>query len=385
MKAARLAIISTHPIQYNAPLFEQLANNGKLQVKVFYTWSQSQTGAKYDSGFGRVINWDIPLLSGYDYEFVENVSPAPGTGHFKGIDNPQLIEKVAGFEPTTILLFGWAFKSHLALMRHFKGKVPILFRGDSTLLNESGLLKKTARRIFLTWVYRYVDYALYVGANNKDYFLKHGLKEKQLVLAPHAVDNNRFFANGEQLQKDVVEWRSELGLSDKDFVVLFAGKLEDNKNPFLILEAAEQLKDEHVKFVIVGNGELEGKLKETAAANKNVIFVDFQNQGKMPLVYRLGDAFILPSQSETWGLAINEAMACGRAVIASDRCGGAIDLIENGYNGYVFPHANVEGLVTAVREVKKNHAEMGRRSADRIKKWSFDNIVYAIEGLVAKL
>ena len=58
----------------------------------------------------------------------------------------------------------------------------------------------------------------------------------------------------------------------------------------------------------------------------------------MPAVYRLGTIFVLPSigANETWGLAVNEAMACGCAILVSDRVGCATDLVRNGENGYIF-------------------------------------------------
>ena len=168
----RLAIVTTHPIQYNAPLFELLSQRKKITIKVFYTWGETVIEKKYDPGFGKVIEWDIPLLDGYDYEFAENIANDKGSHHFKGIDNPHIIEAIEQFKPDAVLVYGWSFKSHLKIMRHFKNKVPVLFRGDSTLLDERGLLSSLKRNLFLRWVYRHVDVALYVGKNNFDYFRK---------------------------------------------------------------------------------------------------------------------------------------------------------------------------------------------------------------------
>ncbi|MGB3547223.1 MAG: hypothetical protein WBA17_09630, partial [Saprospiraceae bacterium] len=85
----KLAIVTTHPIQYNAPLFKLLASRKKLSLRVFYTWSQAADTVK-DRTFDRDIKWDIPLLEGYDYEFVQNISKKPGSHHFFGIDCPAL-------------------------------------------------------------------------------------------------------------------------------------------------------------------------------------------------------------------------------------------------------------------------------------------------------
>src|ERR1700744_5873743 len=102
----RVVIISTHPIQYNAPLFKLLSERKNVQVKVFYTWGQAQTKV-YDPGFGKEREWDIPLLDGYDYEFIENTSAKPGSHHFNGIINPGLIKKIETYNPDDILVIGW--------------------------------------------------------------------------------------------------------------------------------------------------------------------------------------------------------------------------------------------------------------------------------------
>ena len=70
----KLAVISTHPLQYNAPWFRLLATGINLHPKVFYTWSQVEENAKYDAGFGKLFKWDIRLLEGYAYKFVNNIA-----------------------------------------------------------------------------------------------------------------------------------------------------------------------------------------------------------------------------------------------------------------------------------------------------------------------
>ena len=336
---SRLAIITSHPIQYNAPLFALLAQETDIELMVFYTWGESCLGEKYDPDFGKVIEWDIPLLDGYNYTFVNNTSSDPGSHHFKGIINPSLNQEIEAWQPDSIWIWGWAFDSHLKVMRHFKGKVPVWFRGDSTLLDEpKGFsLRTIARRIFLTWVYRHVDKSFYVGTHNKAYFKKHGLKESQLVYAPHAVDNDRFSDESGEKTNHAWEWRKELGYSESDLVILFAGKFEPKKNPKFILELSKQISSPNVKFLMVGNGILEGKLKSDTRNDSRFLFIDFQNQSQMPILYRVADFFVLPSlgPGETWGLAINEALATGTKVLASEYCGGAIDLI-NDHNGLVF-------------------------------------------------
>jgi glycosyltransferase involved in cell wall biosynthesis len=383
----KIAIISTHPIQYNAPLFRVLSQNEEFSCKVFYTWSQSEQPV-FDPGFGIERSWDIPLLEGYDFKFVENSSKKPGTRHFKGIVNPGLIAELNKYGPDAILIFGWSFHSHLACMRHFKGKVPILFRGDSTLLDEQPGLKKIFRRIFLTWVYRHIDYALYVGQHNKVYFLAHGLKNDQLVFAPHAVDNQRFSENAATYESEAAEWREKLGIKSTDMVVLFAGKLEDKKDPWFLLRMAKMVPDPTIKFLIIGNGHLEKDLKSAASAEPRIIFLDFQNQSSMPLVYRLADIVVLPSvRNETWGLAINEAMVCERPVITSDKVGCSPDLVIQGQTGWTFEpgekgESDIASLLNQLCHDRRDLKKVGIQAFNRVKEYSYEAIVDSISNLI---
>lgn len=379
----KLAIVTSHPIQYNAPWFRLLAASGRVMVKVFYTWEQSQTGAKYDPGFGKVIEWDIPLLNGYEYTFVKNISTQPGSHHYKGIVNPTLIQEVKNWNAETLLVIGWSFKSHLQCMRYFHGKIPVLFRGDSTLLDEQPGLRLFARRLFLRWVYSHINFALYTGVNNRQYFEKHGVRGRRLVFAPHAIDNNRFGGDRDQHEAEARAWRKELGIADNNLVVLFAGKLEPKKNPALLIQIAAGIKNQNIQFLIVGNGRQEEMLRQAAAGDQRIIFLDFQNQQRMPVLYRVADVFILPSvgPGETWGLAVNEAMACSRAVMVSNKTGCAPDLVKENENGIVFNPDDSGKCINFLQSMLANRQrlrEMGQESARIISAFSYEKIVSAI-------
>lgn len=378
----KLAIISTHPIQYNAPLFKMMNFSEVIQPKVFYTWSQSEKEV-IDKDFGKTIKWDIPLLDGYEYEFVNNVSKNPGTHHFKGIDNPGLTEAIRDWGAEALLVYGWNFKSHLNVMRHFKRKIPVFFRGDSTLLDETSGIKKIMRRIFLRWFYRHIDYAFYVGTNNKHYFEKHGIPESNLFFAPHSIDNDRFYDKSGEHRKKAENLRIQEGIPASKILVTFVGKFVPKKDPLLLLRAAKNAACDHLEFLFVGNGVLEDQMRIEALGRKNIHFMDFRNQSEMPAIYYMSDVVCLPSQGpgETWGLVINEAMACERAVIASDKCGCAIDLIKNGRNGFMFTSRNKDELVEklALLEEIDTVKAMGQESMEIIQSWSYEKTVKGFE------
>lgn len=382
MNKHKLAIITTHPVQYYAPLFALLAKQNSLEIKVFYTWQQGS--ARYDRDFGKDVQWDIPLLEGYDYCFVSNKNKT-GRG-FWDVKNPDLVKLIETWQASAVLVIGWNYLSHLKAMLHFKKRISVLFRGDSTLLDETAGLKQLLRRVFLHWVYRHIDYALYVGAANKAYLLKHGLQEKQLLFTPHAVDNKRFATINAMHESFIRNTRDTFGITDDDIAIVFCGKLLPKKNPLLLAEAVQEMNNDHLHVIFVGDGVLETKLKEAIAGNCTMHLLPFQNQSMMPAVYRLGNIFCLPSAGpgETWGLAVNEAMACGRAVLVSDKAGCAADLVKDDENGYVFRSNDKEDFKKQLSKLLNNKtrlASMGKASEAIIQQWNFEAIAKAVTNL----
>jgi glycosyltransferase involved in cell wall biosynthesis len=383
MKPVDLAVISTHPIQYYAPIFQTLARSENVRPRVFFTWSQTADAQIPDAGFGRVVSWDIPLLEGYEFEFVPNTARRPGTEHFWGLQNPGLNRAIERWGADAVLVFGWNSAAHLRALLHFKGRIPVFFRGDSTLLDQQPGWRRLARRRLLSWVYRHIDVAIAVGSNNRDYFRWCGVPQDRITFAPHAIDTGRFADPDEAHARRAAELRESLGIAAGARVLLFAGKLIAKKDPRLLLESFLACPAPG-HLVFVGNGALESELRQRAAGRPNVHFLPFQNQRAMPAVYRLGDVFVLPSRGpgETWGLAINEAMASGRPVIASSKAGATRDLVLDGVNGWVFESGNLQQLAAAIQDALTCDTQrlrtLGTTAQCESVRWS---VVEAAEGI----
>jgi glycosyltransferase involved in cell wall biosynthesis len=380
----KLAIVTTHPVQYNVPWIARLAEKD-IAVKVFYTYEQSSAGGIFDTGFGKDIKWDIPLLDGYEYEFIRNTARNPGLERFFGIVNPGLIGKIEAWQPDVLLVIGWNYYSHLQVMRHFHGRTPIYFRGDSVLLHERVGWRKMARRLFLTWVYRHVDYVFYVGVNNKSYFLRHGVGSSKLIFSPQAIDVERFAQPDELYKCQAEEWKRQLGIPAGNLTVLFAGKMIKVKNPSFVIDLAKACRDLPLSFVLVGDGGLKEEMKTLAADIPNVYFVDFQNQSVMPSIYRIGDVFIMPSLSETWGMGINEAMACGIPVMASDQVGCAADLVLENKTGITFQLDEMEKCVYFLHRLLDHPAHLAEMSNCAIALIQFFSFSHSVESMYRTL
>jgi glycosyltransferase involved in cell wall biosynthesis len=372
--ALKLALIVSHPIQYYVPLYQRLARRQDLVIKVFFTWHAGTSPVK-DRGFNRPVAWDIPLTDNYDFELVPNTSPDPGTHHFFGLRNPTLVRRVNKWGPDVVHITGYAWCSHVLAMRAFyKMGLPVLFRGDSHLLNavRTGPRWWCKRRV-LKRVFSWPTGFLVVGTANRRYYETFGVEPSRQFACTHSVDVGRFAEPAERYEQEARQWRRDLSIPDEACVVLFSGKFEDIKRPMELMQAFQALSNRQSILVLVGNGELDAQIK-AIAFNDPMRFriLPFQNQSRMPIVYRLGDLFVLPSGSETWGIAVNEAMACGRPILVSDKVGCAADVVDVSC-GRIFQWDQPSSLITALSELttdRRKLAEMGRSAEKRA--WLFD-------------
>lgn len=365
----RLAVIVTHPIQYYSPLYQRLAGRTDLECKVFFTWHAGGR-AKHDPGFKRDVQWDIPLTNDYDVELLTNNSRTPGSNRFWGIQNPKLVERVNEWSPDAVHITGYKYRSHLSAMHGFyRRKVPVLFRGDSHLLDQPKGVKWLLKKALLRRVYSWAAACLYVGQNNYDYYMQIGVPKSKLFYCPHCIDVPRFSEPDTQWASDARQWRSQLGIPNTAKVVLYAGKFEPRKRPLQLMNAVLSIDDPNLVILMVGDGPLANEVYAVAQRSPDRARVlSFQNQTRMPAVYRMGDIVALPSAfGETWGLAVNEAIACGRRVLLSDKVGGAPDLIKSCADGATFACADWNDFRLKLKELlsyKNNRNYLFRRARE---------------------
>lgn len=390
----RLAVVLSHPVQYYSPWFAYIASNSAIDLRVFYLWDFG-VERRHDRGFGVDLQWDVPLLDGYESEFVPNRSGDPGTHRMFGLDNPEIVNRLRAWGPDAILLFGYTFATHLRVMLSPRFRsVPLLLRGDShDLARISGLRASVTRAIRMLLFRRFAAF-LAVGRANTDYLQASGVPASKIYFSPHCVDNGRFQHAAATAGGDAADWKRELGIDSGAPVILFAGKFEEKKRPLDLLAAFETACAElrsrgntQPVLLFVGAGPLENELKARAAdrIGRSVFFAPFENQSRMPVVYAAANVLALPSygNSETWGLVVNEAMSMGLPVIVSTHVGCASDLVTPRETGWVFDAGSVGGLAAALVDAVRDPvraAELGRAARDRVGHYSFAE---ATQGLLS--
>lgn len=377
----RVAIIGSHPIQYYAPWFRNLSANASVDFRVFYLWDFGVAN-RHDPGFGKRFSWDVDLLTGYAHEFVPNISWRPGTSHFLGLINPGLKRALARFRPDALVVFGYSQASLLWLC--LTAREPFLLRGDSHALESppsvGGLRGKLRHRV----LHRAAGH-LAVGRANAQWITQHGVPSERIFHAPHAIDQARFQSAVDRAPDQRSRIRRELGIADDQILFGFVGKLEDNKQPLLLLEAFRQTQSNQSDLLIVGSGALEEQVTAATAANPRIHRFPFLNQSEIPFIHDAIDVLVLPSAHETWGLVVNEAQALGKPVIVSDHVGCHPDLVIPGETGWVFPAGDVSGLSRVLQDAASDRerlARMGRSARILSARYSFD---VATDGLMTAL
>lgn len=380
----RIGFLVSHPIQYYTPIFRELARRSDLTVFFAHRQDAEQQAR---AGYGVAFDWDIDLLHGYESCFLRNVARAPSTGHFGGCNTPEIAERVAAGRFDAFVVPGWSLRSYWqAVMACRRASVPVMIRGDSQLGAQRGGAIRLAKAAVFPTLIRQFDGYLHVGRRNRQYLEHYGAPADRLFFSPHCVDNDAF-AHGSEIARS-----AETTVSPRRRI-LFVGRLVEEKRPMDLMRAAARLvaAGHPVELTVVGAGSLKASLVESARLGGiDARFPGFVNQSRLPEVYAAADVIVLPSTArETWGLVVNEAMACGVPAVVSDAVGCGPDLIEPGVTGAVAPLGDVPALASSIASVLAFEPATTRRKLAALMRiyspaGAVDGILEATDALAAR-
>ncbi|MBY0425035.1 MAG: glycosyltransferase family 4 protein, partial [Cytophagales bacterium] len=241
---------------------------------------------------------------------------------------------------------GWYLKSYIQALVHCKSKkIPVSVRGDSQLNpNDSGWKYRAKKWLYPLFLRQFTK-ILYVGERNKAYLLHFGARPNQLLFSPHVVDQGF--------------WKRDptFPISQKPQITfLWVGKFIEKKRPLDAIAACMNTRNENIRLVMVGTGELWEESKLRASSDPRISFVGFKNQTELKSWYAQADALVLTSDfGETWGLVVNEAFAQGIPAIVSNACGSSQGFVNHGINGFVYPLGNIEKLAQLMEDFAQNY------------------------------
>ena len=384
----RLGILASHPIQYQAPWFRGLAQ--VADVTVFFAHRQSAI-EQAEAGFGVSFDWDVDLFAGYRHVFLQNISASPSVNDFRGCDTPEIAEIIQREKFDAFIVNGWYLKSFLQAARACRrAGTPVFIRGDSQLAMSQSWLKRLVKQLTHRLLLRRFDGFLYVGKRNAEYLEHYGARRDRMFFVPHFIDNAWFAAKAADVRGQRSVIRRDWGAGENDLVALFVGKFIEKKRPADLLRAVASDTSGRITAVLVGSGELESDLRRQARdLGVHAVFEGFKNQSELPLYYAAADVIVLPSNGdETWGLVVNEAMACGLPAIVSRAVGCGPDLVDEDRTGYSFPLGDAEALMDRLGKVtdKKKTGHDWRPALEvKLKTYSLETAVAGTMGAINNL
>ena len=347
-----LAILTTHPIQYQVPLWQALARDGRVPFEVWYLTDHG-TRRSRDREFGQTFAWDIDTLSGYTHRFLKVDQRATPTSFWRCRLRERLRERLRASQVTALWVQGWQVAAYWQAVReaHSVG-AEVWLRGESNDLAPQPLWwKRSLKKVRNAWLFRRVDRFFYIGKANRRLYEKSGVTNAKLYSAPYAVDNDRFATQAAAIRGRRTELRKQWGIPEDAFCILFCGKFIPKKRPFDLVAAARTLMERggvlKLHLLFVGSGVLGLELRRacqvvcdteglTASKIGNIkyglplppaSFTGFLNQKEISQAYVAADCLVLPSDyRETWGLVVNEALASGLPCLVSQACGCAEEL-----------------------------------------------------------
>lgn len=383
----RIVALNSHPIQYFVPLYQKMAADQDIDLTVWYYSSHGAT-TYFDKEFGVAFQWNIPMLEGYRYEYIsKNPDQTPPSGGFFSTLYWSVIPKLWRMPKSTILIYGW--NSVINWLVIIFGRLfghTITLRCDIPVMREtlySGWKKWLRVLIFRYILFPWVNYFLYIGQQNKAFYLKYGASLNKLIFTPFAVDNDRFSQAYNKLDNKT-SIRNKLGLPVEKRIFVYSGKLIHLKQPLLLVEAFKHLSQKQNCLLLVGDGELRGEIEQLAKQyNLDIRISGFVNQLDIEEYYAASDIFVMPSRLEAWGLSVNEAMNFNLPLILSDHTGCAEDLLNTNKNGYIFQFDKIEDLKACLVKMadlpKEQLDSMGAYSGTIIKDYSYIKFIQSIK------
>ena len=349
---------------YRIPLFNCLAQDPEVDLHVIFLSENDRSLRQW-----RVYREEI--------RFSHEVLPSwrRRAGKYNVLLNAKVMRVLQRANPRAILCGGYNYiASWQALMWARFRNVPFLLWSESNEYDRrrSHALVEMLKAEFL----HNCDGFVVPGRSAEEYLCAHNIRKDRIFTAPNAVDNDLFCSLAQVAVQDASARRRELGLPER--YILFVGRLVLEKGVFELLQAYATLDQNlrrQVGLVFVGDGPCRAELQKQASAvtEGTIEFPGFAQREQLPAYYALAEMFVLPTYTDTWGLVVNEAMACGLPVIVSRVAGCASDLIQENWNGLIVEPKDVSSLTSAIATLATRAdlcANMGARARQHIAQYS---------------
>ena len=386
MKTARtykLAIIAPTCFYYQAPLFRALAANDRINLIVYFCSNEGSSGKDVKSVYGYDQNWGVEeqLLEGYSSKLLKNHSPKGSyLKSLTGLANFGVWDELRRERPDAVVIMSWMNPTWwLAFLACLRFKIPVLFMTDANFYAEELI------NTWKSWIKRYclgkflfplTAGFLCAGTANRLLYSSHGVQDEKLVPFAYSWGYQQLIEKSEGLRNQRLQLRKKHGVPEDASIVLYCGRLSSEKASMELLKAYQLVSHPKKALVLIGDGSLRSQMQDFIDLHglESVYFMGFKNRNDLSDFYALADILVLPSNRETWGLVVNEALSFSLPVVVSDQVGSGVDLVISDENGYIFPAGEIQALADQISKLlglsDQEREKMGSKSYSLIKNWS---------------
>src|ERR1700722_18565627 len=338
----RLVILTEIIAPYRIPLFNVLARNPEVDLHVIFL-AETDPQLRQWQTHKDEIKFSYQVLSSWPRRI----------GRYNVLLNRGVASSLALAAPDAILCGGYNYlASWQALFWARRHGLPFFLWSESNPQDARArhqpveFLKKRFIRSCTGFVVP--------GKSAFEYLRLPNVEENTIFVAPNAVDNDFFATRARAARQPRAHNRSALGWPGRYF--LFVGRLVRDKGVVELLSAYAKLDDsirQQIALVFVGDGQARERLElEAARVSPGTIqFAGFAQREELAIYYALAEMLILPTYTDTWGLVVNEAMACGLPVILSRAAGCAADLLKENWNGLLIESMDISSLSAAMENL----------------------------------
>ena len=354
MTAVRVTFVSKIPTPYRLPLYRRLAERPELEVEVLFA-----SPAEPD------LPWDLDGdLEDVPHRFLPGRPIRLPTGRepFLYHVNNEALAALAAGRPDLIVVGGYASFADQAAIAHARRRaVPYAVHNESHLAKPRPGWVRAVKAAGLPAVLRGAAGGLAVGSGAARYLARYGIHPGRIRVFPNTVDVAAYRSAADDAVARAAALRGELGLPAR--YLLYAGRLTPGKGIRDLAAALRLLGGDAPALLVAGKGPLAAELD----ALPTVRLLGFQPTARLIELMALASATVLPSRAETWGVVVNESLACRCPVVVSDAVGAVEDLLVDGVDGRVFPAGDVAALASAITGELPAGAGRGR-----ILRWDYE-------------
>lgn len=326
----RLAIVTNFPSYHNVDLFNELAHQSEIDIKVFYLRELTP---------GR--HWKNLRTIKHPHEFVKEVTLTPQI-----YLNPGLLSKTKHFDPNILLITQYASIGMQMLMYVWSitGK-PWIYWSEAPgvkftehLIIENDAMRHIMRKMALFPLRNGPKQIWAIGNYSRQIYQSYS--RANCVNVPYYFKQDAFLNIAE---------RNHLYSENNPVKFVFSGKQVYRKGFDILLEASRILDLLSLPFHIYVMGDFPDDAtlaSMNSSIQDRITFLGFRELDEVPQIYAMGDVLLFPSRYDGWGMAVVEAMAAGMPVISSSATVSAQDSITDGHNGFIFESENSQALAT---------------------------------------